>query len=193
MAGLTVADAGTLVGGIEVAGVGAGCELVWRNSMAGAADATGAVAPLGRNKNWLAGRLTTGGSVRMAEAIGAGQIAAVERTLTGNAPEVGEIHPHLFLEVDVLVEIGDAVVVIVLGGVSVAFVAANGVSAPITQQRREMAGVTARVQIELIPMTASALNRLFSSQTGVLNSTWPVLGLPLLWQPRVAQVRLLRL
>ena len=55
-----------------------------------------------------------------------------------------------------VVEFGDAIVIVVLGGVSMAFVAANGVSAPVPEQGRQVAGVAAGAQVKLIAMTTGA-------------------------------------
>ncbi len=51
-----------------------------------------------------------------------------------------------------VVELGDAVVVVVLSSVGVTFVAADGVSAPVTEQWRQVAGVAAGTQVKLIAM-----------------------------------------
>ena len=156
MAGVARGDARTLVGGIEVAGVRAGGEIGRRNSVTGSAHAALAVAPLGRDVDRLAWLLAAGSAIGMAKAVGAGQIDAIERTLSRHTPEIGEIHLHLFLEVDMVIELGDAVVVVVLSGVRVTFIAADGVSAPVTEQRRQVAGVAAGTDVELIAMATGA-------------------------------------
>ena len=78
VAGITVVDARTLVGSIEVAGMGARGECVRRNGMAGAAHATLAVPPLGCGVNRLARLFAAGSAIGVAEAVGAGQINAIE-------------------------------------------------------------------------------------------------------------------
>jgi len=146
--------------------VGARREFSGRNIMTGPASATGVVSPLGGDVNRLARLLAAGCAIGMAETVGADQINTVERALSSNPPEIGEIHLHLFLEVDVLVESGDAVVVIVLSCVGVTLVATDGVSAAVTVHRQQVLGVATGAEIELIAVAPCA------TQSAVFIPTW---------------------
>ncbi len=54
-------------------------------------------------------------------------------------------------------EFGDDIVMVVLGGVGMAFVAADGVSAAVTVHPQQVLGVAAAVQIELIAVATGAV------------------------------------
>jgi len=71
-------DAGTLVGGVKVAGMGARNEGVRRNGMTGAAHATLTIPPLGCDVDRLARLFAAGSAIGVAQAVGAGQINTVE-------------------------------------------------------------------------------------------------------------------
>ena len=124
--------------------------------MAGPAHTADAVAPLGCDVGGLSWLLAAGSAIGVAEAVGTGEIDAVEGPLSRRAPEVGEVHVDLFLEVDVVVEAGDTVIVVVLCGVGVAFVAADGVIAAVAVHGSEVSGVAAGVEVELVAMATGA-------------------------------------
>jgi len=55
-----------------------------------------------------------------------------------------------------VIELGNAVIIVVLSGVGVALITADGISAPVPQHGRQVAGVAAGAQVKLIAMATGA-------------------------------------
>lgn len=147
-------NARALIREIKVAGMGAGLELGGRVSMAGATGAAAGIAPLRFGKYGGCRGLAAGGAVGMTKAVGAGFIGGVECPNQGGLPQVGDIQAHIFDKIIMFGGVGDGVVVAVLCGVGMTFVAADGIGPAVAVLGQQMFGMAAGVEAELILMTA---------------------------------------